>query len=197
MPHAEKDNGVLVNGTSHNSTPMVNGEKPQSKVLSHLQSYPVVHEGIELYKTNPYGAKSLSLFNTTYQRLVAPLHPYLQTPYSYLSPYLSRADELGDSGLSKVDSTFPIVKEDTGKLKETVSGYALLPFVLAGQGKEYVLGTWQDEYKKTKGQDGVVKNVKALISTELKIGFDGYKMVTEYLGRGQEKASKKVNEVKK
>lgn len=197
MPHAENENGVLVNGTSHNSTPMVNGEKPQSKVLSHLQSYPVVHDSIEIYKTNPYGAKSLSLFNTTYQRFVAPLHPYLQTPYSYLSPYLSRADELGDSGLSKVDSTFPIVKEDTGKLKETVSGYALLPFVLAGQGKEYVLGTWQDEYKKTQGKDGVVKNVKALISTELKIGFDGYKMVSEYLGRGQEKASKKVDEVKK
>jgi hypothetical protein len=89
------------------------------------------------------------------------------------------------------------VKEDTGKLKETVSGIALLPFVLAGQGKEYVLGTWEDEYKKTKGQDGVVKNVKALISTELKIGLDGYKMVSEYLGRGQEKASKKVNDVKK
>lgn len=89
------------------------------------------------------------------------------------------------------------MKEDTGKLKETVSGYAALPFVLAGQGKEYVVGTWQDEYKKTKGEDGVVKNVKALISTELKIGFDGYKVVSEYLGRGQEKAGKKVNEVKK
>jgi len=198
MPHAQKDNGVLVNGnTSRNSKPMVNGEKPQSKVLSHLQSYPVVNEGIELYKTNPYGAKTLSLFNTTYQRFFAPLHPYLQTPYSYLSPYLSRADELGDSGLSKVDSTFPIVKEDTGKLKETVSSYAVAPFVLAGKGKEYLLGTWEDEYKKTKGRDGVVKNVKALISTELKIGFDGYRLVSEYVGQRQGEASKKVNEVKK
>jgi hypothetical protein len=116
----------------------------------------------------------------------------LQTPYSYLSPYLSRADELGDSGLSKVDSTFPIVKEDTGKLKETVQAYAFAPFKLAGQGKEYVLGTWQDEYNKTQGKDGVMKSVKALISTELKIGIDGYNYVSEYLGQRQQKVSKKA-----
>jgi hypothetical protein len=163
----------------------------------HLQSYPVVHDSLEFYKTHPYGAKSLSLFNNTYQRVIAPLHPYLKTPYSYLSPYLSRADELGDNGLSKVDSTFPIVKEDTGKLKETVQAYAFAPLKLAGQGKEYVLGTYQDEYSKTKGQDGVVKNVKAFISTELKIGLDGYKLLSEYLGQRKQQASKKVDQAKK
>jgi hypothetical protein len=193
MPHSEKANGAMVNG----DTPMVNGEKPQSKVLSHLQSYPVVHDSLEFYKTHPYGAKSLSLFNNTYQRVIAPLHPYLQTPYSYLSPYLSRADELGDTGLSKVDSTFPIVKEDTGKLKETVQAYAFAPLKLAGQGKEYVFGTYNDEYSKTKGQDGVVKNVKAFISTELKIGLDGYKLLSEFWGQRKEQASKKVDQVKK
>jgi len=192
MPHAEQ-NGTMVNGDSMNSV-KVNGEKPQSKVLSHLQSYPVVHDSLEFYRTNPYGAKSLSLFNTTYQRFIAPLHPYLQTPYSYISPYITRADELGDSGLSRVESRFPIVKEDTGKLKETVSNYALAPVALIGQGKQYVLGTWEDEYKKTGGQEGVVRSVKALISTELKIGSDSYKYVSEYLGQKKQAAAKKTNE---
>ncbi|KAF1979905.1 putative pathogenesis associated protein Cap20 [Bimuria novae-zelandiae CBS 107.79] len=193
MPHAEKD----TNGEMKTTTPLTNGEKPQSKVLSHLQAYPVVHDSLEFCKSNPYGAKSLSLLHNTYNSFVAPLHPYLQTPYSYLSPYLSRADELGDASLSKVDTRFPIVKEDTSKLKETVSQYVGLPFQLAGKGREYLLSTWQDEYSKTKGNDGsVVKNVKALISTELKIGLDGYSLLVGYWQKGQEKTSKKVNEVK-
>jgi hypothetical protein len=156
-----------------------------------------VHDGVEFYKTTPVGARSLSFLNEGYQRFVAPLHPYLRTPFSYLAPYLSRADELGDSGLSKVDSKFPIVKEDTGKLKETVQAYAFAPLKFAGQGKDYVLGAWQDEYKKTEGEDGIVKRVKALISTELKIGVDGYNIVSGYLGKGQQKASDKVRQAKK
>jgi hypothetical protein len=194
MPHAE-DTAPTTNGDM-SSTPMINGEKPHSKVLSHIQSYPVVHDSFEAYKSHPYGAKSLSLVAETYQRFVPPLHPYLQTPYSYLSPYLSRADELGDNGLSKVDTRFPIVKEDTSKLKQTVADFAGFPLKLAGQGKKYVLGTWQDEYSKTKGDDGVVKNVKALISTELKMGHDGYTFVLELIGKGKKEAGKKVDEVK-
>lgn len=225
MPHAEKDTF-----NSDMTTPLTNGEKPQSKVLSvcaipphwsvcrnmraatvhpilspcivtdrelqHLQTYPVVHDSLEFYKSNPYGAKSLSLVHQTYNSFVAPLHPYLQTPYSYLHPYLSRADELGDASLDKVDTRFPIVKEETSKLKEAVSRYAGLPLQLVGQGREYLLGTWQDEYSKTKGQDGsVVKNVKALISTELKIGLDGYTLLVEYWQKGHKEANKKVNEV--
>jgi hypothetical protein len=191
MPHADQDNGARVNG---DSSRMVNGEKPQSKVLSHLKSYPLVHDGLEFYRSTPYGAKSLSVLTTTYERLIAPLHPYLRTPYSYISPYINRADELGDNGLSRVESRFPIVKEDTGKLKETVTAYAFAPLNLVGQGKEYVLGTWEDEYSKTRGEVGVVRSVKALISTELKIGSDGYKYVSEYLGQGKEKAAKKMDE---
>ncbi|KAK7183301.1 hypothetical protein DPSP01_000574 [Paraphaeosphaeria sporulosa] len=190
MPHAEKD---TVNGEM--TTRLTNGEKPQSKVLSHLQTYPVVNDGLEFYKSHPYGAKSLNLVHKTYNSFVAPLHPYLQTPYSYLSPYLSRADELGDSGLSKVDTRFPIVKEDTSKLKQTVSEYVGLPFALAGKGRAYVVGTWQDEYSKTRG-DGVVKSVKALISTELKIGLDGYTLLVEYWQKGHKEVNKKVNEKK-
>jgi hypothetical protein len=181
---------------NHNSTPLTNGDKPSSKVLSHLQSYPVIQDSLELYKTNPYGAKSLSVANTIYNKFVSPFQPYLQTPYSYLSPYIERADDLGDTGLSKVDTTFPIVKEDTNKLKETVQSYAFLPLTLAGQGKQYVLGTFNDEYSKTRGDGGLVKLAKAAISTELKIGHDGFNLVVGYLNKRKQETSKKVNEVK-
>ena len=159
----------------------------------HLQTYPVVQDSLEFYKSHPYGAKSLSLFQQTYARFISPLHPYLQTPYSYLSPYLSRADELGDNGLSKVETTFPIVKEDTDKLKETVLSFAGLPLAIAGQGRDYVLGAWQDQYQKTGGEDGIVKTAKALLSTELKIGHDGYKYFLQFWRKGKKEASKKVD----
>jgi hypothetical protein len=191
MPHAEKDTTPLTNGDMSNSTPITNGDGPHSKVLSHLHSYPVVHDSFEAYKSHPYGARSLSFLNESYQRFVAPLHPYLKTPYSYLSPYLSKADELGDNGLSQVDTRFPIVKEDTSKLKQTVFDYASVPLGFAGWGKEYVVGTWQDEYSKTSGQ-GAVKVVKGLISTELRMGLDAFDVVKGYLSKGKKEANKKV-----
>jgi hypothetical protein len=77
-------------------------------------------------------------------------------------------------------------------LKETAQEWAALPFGLVGKGKEYIVGTWEDEYKKTKGEEGVVKSVKALISTELKIGLDSYGVLKEYLSKGKQEASKKV-----
>ncbi|KAF2000622.1 CAP20-like protein [Amniculicola lignicola CBS 123094] len=190
MPHVDID---TMNGET---TPLTNGEKAHSKVLSHLQTYPVVNDTISFYQSNPYGAKSVSLFQQTYAKFIAPLHPYLATPYSYLSPYLSRADELGDTGLSKVDERFPVVKEDTNKLKESVQGLVGLPLQVVGKGKEYVWSTWEDEYSKTRGEKGAVKSVKALISTELKIGQDGYGLIMSYLSKGKETAHKKVDEAK-
>lgn len=75
-----------------------------------------------------------------------------------------------------------------------MSEYVGLPFALAGKGREYVVGTWRDEYSKTRGA-GVVKSVKTLISTELKIGLDGYTLLVDYWQKGHDEASKKLNEV--
>ncbi|KAF2272211.1 uncharacterized protein EI97DRAFT_386222 [Westerdykella ornata] len=169
---------------------MVNGEQYPSKVLSHLDSYPLIHDTVTYAKSSPYGSKSLSLLASTYQRLVSPLTPYLATPYSYVAPYLYRADDLGDASLTNLDSRFPIVKEDTEKLKEHVQEIALAPIALIDHGKRYVVGTWRDEYSKTGGQEGVVKSVKALISTELKMGLDGYRFLSERWERKKEASRK-------
>jgi hypothetical protein len=113
-----------------------------------------------------------------------PFHPYLKTPYSYVAPYLSKADELGDSSLSKVESRFPIVKEDTSKLREM----AFTPY-------KYLSSTYQDEYSKTQGE-GLVKTGKAFISTELKVAHDAFNIFLNYWSKGKEQTSKKVDEIK-
>lgn len=127
----------------------------------------------------------MALATNTYNSVVAPFHPYLATPYSYLHPYLSRADELGDSTLSKIETHLPIVKEDTSKVKE----YAFAPYT-------YLKGTWEDEYSKTQRQDGLVKTGIVVVSTELKIVQDACSVFLGYWNKGKEQAGKKVDEVK-
>jgi len=187
MPHAEESSTM--------STPLTNGEKSHSKVISHITSYPVVSDSIDTYKSNPYGKKSIDLANTAYSKFGSPLLPYLQTPYSYVAPYVEKADSFADSTLSTVDSKFPIVKEDTQKVKGTIVDFAFFPLRLAGSGKAYVFGTFNDEYKKTGGDDGIFKLAKATISTELKVGHDTLNYIISYWNKGKEAATEKKNQV--
>lgn len=207
MPHAEDTNNTM--GDS-----LVNGDKPSSQFLSvsasnhltkltqetdhphqHLTSYPVVSDSIETFKSNPYGAKSLDIADATYARFGKPVMPYLQTPISYAAPYVQKADELADKGLGQVDNHFPIVKEDTQTLKDTAVHYAFFPLHVAGQGKDYLLGTWQDEYKKTahRSGSGITTSVLALISTEMKIASDTLQFIADFLGPKKDAAKQKSN----
>lgn len=170
--------------------PMTNGEKPSSLFISHLTSYPVVSDGITTYKSNVYGAKSISLTLDAYNRFFVPVEPYLKGPYSYIAPYLAKADSLGDQGLSKLDSSVPIVKEETATLKEKVTGVAFFPFKLGAQGKEYVFKTFEEEKKKTGENKGVVPLAKALWSTEVKVAADTFQWIADFLSAKKEEAKK-------
>jgi len=174
--------------------PMTNGEKPSSLFISHLTSYPVVSDGITTYKSNPYGAKSVSLALDAYKRFFVPVEPYLKTPYSYIAPYLAKADSLGDQGLTKLDSSVPIVKEETGAIKERVTGVAYFPFKLGAQGKEYVFKTFEDEKKKGGDEKGVLPLAKALLSTEIKVAADTFQWLASFLSAKKEEAKKFAHE---
>jgi len=203
MPHAENENGQT-NGATMTEKPTVNGEKPSSQFISHLASYPVISDSINLYKSNPYGAKSLSfagsVYSTAEKNLYQPLSPYLRGPYAYVAPYLAKADSLGDSSLATLESRFPIVKEDTETVKTKVISTAQLPiripFDLAQQGKAYLFGVYDEEYSKTQGA-GLVKQAKAAISTELRVTVDVLTYVRSILVKKGEQAKevyeKKVN----
>jgi hypothetical protein len=105
-----------------------NGEKNSSQFLGHLTSLPAVSDGIETFKTNPYGKKSLEVADDAYSRFGKPVEPYLKTPYSYAEPYIQKADELADSGLSHVETHFPIITKDTKTIIETTKSYVFWPY---------------------------------------------------------------------
>lgn len=172
----------------HATETLTNGEKSSSKFLSHLTSYPAVHDGIETYKSNPYGKKSLEFADGAYSRFGKPVEPYLEKPYTYAKPYVQKADELGVSGLTKIEGHFPIVKEQTGTIVDTAKSYIFWPYT-------YVFDTWNDEYTKTvKHNDrgpGITSTVQAIISTELHILQDGIRFVSDIIRPRYEESKKK------
>ncbi len=156
--------------------------------FQHLTSYPIISDAISTYKSNPYGKKSLDLSNTGYEKLVAPFVPYAKRPYGYVAPYVAKADSLGSGALTRVDNTFPIVKEDTEKIKGTVFDIAYFPFRLAGDSKNYVLDTYSSEYKKC-GGDGYIAGSKAVITTGLVVTSDTLSWLSTFLGQKKEEGS--------
>lgn len=120
----------------HATETLTNGEKHSSQFISHFTSLPAVNDGIGAFKSNPYGKRSIELVDGAYSRFGKPVEPYLQTPYSYAKPYVQKADELADSGLSWGENKFPIVKEETGAIVDTAKGYVLWPY-------SYLSQTWQ------------------------------------------------------
>lgn len=172
---------------SNNSAMLTNGETPRSRALSHLQSYPVVHDTASFIANTQIGASTLNLASNTYRSIVAPFHPYLQRPYSVAHPYLTRADELGDNGLSKLETYIPVVKEDTKTLKQ----YAFAPY-------NYLSGTYQEQYQRTRGRNGLVKTGLAVISTELQVFQDACSVFLDYWNKSPtgKKVNEKVDQVK-
>ncbi|MCJ1252810.1 hypothetical protein MMC24_000616 [Lignoscripta atroalba] len=184
MPHAQDSNM---------SQSLVNGDKPSSQFISHVTSYPVVSDSISAFKQNPYGQKSLSIADHGYKSIVEPVLPYAQGPYGYVKPYVAKADEIADVGLKKVDQTFPIVKQDTQKIKGTMMDYAFMPFQIAGDGKNYVLGTYSNEYKKC-GGNGYVAGGKAMVTTGLVITSDSLAWLSSFLNQKKEQTKNVVQE---
>ncbi|WPH00205.1 Hypothetical protein R9X50_00302800 [Acrodontium crateriforme] len=170
----------------HATEKLTNGDKPASKFLSHVTSYPVVSDSIDTFKSHPYGKKSLELADGAYQKFGKPVEPYLETPYSYAKPYVTKADELADSGLGKVDERIPFLKEETKTIVDTGKSYVFYPFKVVDNGKQYVFKTWDDEYKRTASHNdrgpGLITSGLALISTELKIASDFFQAVADFLG---------------
>lgn len=218
MPHPETPPPSPSKNTTNNTINMstkVNGEVPSSAFLSvrhslpplhrtvqyiaplkystnppqHLASFPLISDSITTFKTNPYGAKSLDLTTASLQRL-EPLLPYLAKPYQYVSPYVQKADSLGDSTLSTIETRFPLVKKPTGELYSEGRDIVFFPLKKGTEGKEYVIGVFGSEKKKA-GQEGLVGYGKALIGTGFIVGGEAYKLVSGYLAGSK----KEVNEV--
>jgi Perilipin protein len=161
----------------------------------HLNSYPVVHDSVTTFKNNPYGAKGIDLTNATYAKFVAPTLPYFKGPYSYVAPYVSKADELGDKSLSKIEEKVPIVKSETKEIKQTAFDFAHWPLSKLGSGRDYVLSTYSEEYKKC-GGDGLIAGSKAAITSSLVISADVLSWVSSLLKEKKNEARDTFNAAK-
>lgn len=106
--------------------------------------------------------------------------PYFSTPYSYLAPYLARADSLGDKGLTEIDTRFPIIREDTQKLRGSLYNRASLPVRLAGDAKSHLYEIYGTEYKKCEG-GGVFASGKAIVTTSLVLSQESLAWISTLL----------------
>jgi len=133
----------------------------------------------------------------TYETLVSPFIPYAKGPYGYVAPYVAKADTLASDSLTKVDETFPIITKDTEAIKANVMDLAFFPFRLANDGKNYVLDTYGQEYKKC-GGDGYVSGGKALLTTGMVVTSDTLAWLSSFLSQkkaeGEDFASAKYNQ---
>jgi len=191
MPHSENTDTTTDTTTM---TPQVNGESPSSAFLSHLTSYPVISDSITTFKSNPYGAKSLSLTSSGYEKIGKPLLPYLSTPYSFISPYISKADSLGDSTLSTLDQKFPVVKKPTGELYDDAQSVVFFPLKKTTEGKDYVWKTYSTEVKKVGGDGGIVTYGKAAVSTGLIISSETLSWLGAFLAKKKGEVKDVTNE---
>lgn len=153
----------------------------------------MVSDSITSFKSNPYGAKSLEYADQGYNRLAKPFLPYLSIPYTWVAPYLTHADQLGDQGLSKIDSRFPIIREDTQKIRGTLCSTAGYPVRFAGDVKHHVFNIYGAEYKRC-GGDGLVASGKAVITTSLVLSQESLALVSAWLRTAKEETRETVCE---
>ncbi|KAL2070007.1 hypothetical protein VTL71DRAFT_14687 [Oculimacula yallundae] len=175
------------------ATKQVNGEAPSSAFLSHLYSYPLISDSLSTLNSQPLFAKSVSFTHQLSSKITTPLLPYLRTPLTYASPYLERADTLGDSTLSSIDTKFPVVKKPTNELLDDGKALVWFPYKKGSEGKEYVFGVYGSECKKV-GGEGVVTWGKAAIATGIVVTGDVYSAVSGYLAGKKQEGKEVVNE---
>jgi hypothetical protein len=170
--------------------------KPKS-LLSHVSARPnrLVWRGrsITTFKRNPYGAKSLDLTTQGYEKLGKPFLPYLARPYEYVSPYVKKADSIGDSTLSTLDSKFPVVKKPTGELYDDAHSIVFFPLKKGNEGKDYVLSTYKGEIKKV-GGDGIVTYGKAALGTSIIVAGDSWAWLNSFLSQKKTEAKETASE---
>lgn len=153
----------------------------------------MIHDGINTIKSNPYGQKSIELGDSAYKTFAQPVIPYFSKPYQYVSPYVKKADDLGDKTLSAVDERFPVVKKPAGEIYQDARNLVLLPLRTGLAGKDHVLETYNGEVKKV-GGDNLVTYSKALLTTTLIVTTEVIQTIGSFLHTKKEQTKSVVDE---
>ncbi|KAH6985533.1 hypothetical protein EDB80DRAFT_590426, partial [Ilyonectria destructans] len=163
--------------------------------LQHLLNYPVFKDGVQ--KADEYGQKSIQLGNSAYKTFAAPVLPWFAKPIEYVSPYVQKADELGDKTLDRIDERFPIVKKPTSELYNETKGLILLPYTKGLKGKDHVLQVYSTEYNKNEQAGlvaGLVAHGKAIFTTILLVSNETLSWLSSFVSAKKAEATQKVND---
>ncbi|KAG6020492.1 hypothetical protein E4U41_002828 [Claviceps citrina] len=174
----------------------VNGDvspRPNSAFIQHLLNYPLISDSIHTVKSNELAQRSLKLGDSAYQTLAGPFLPWLAKPYQYVSPYVARADSLGDKTLDRLDERFPLVKKPTSDLYNGTRSLILLPLKKGMQGRDHVLDVYASEVKKAE-QKGLVGQGKAAVSTAVVVSTETLGWLSSFLAAKKAEAASAVKE---
>ena len=156
-------------------------------------NYPVISDGVHTFKSNEYGQRSIKLSDSAYKTFAAPILPYFSKPIEYVTPYVSKADELGDKTLDRIDERFPVVKKPTNDLYNDTKGLIFFPLNKTLQGKDHVLEVYTTEYKKNE-QAGLVATGKAVVTTVLVVSNETLTWLSSLINQKKAEAAQTTNE---
>ncbi|KAH6961709.1 hypothetical protein BKA56DRAFT_623679 [Ilyonectria sp. MPI-CAGE-AT-0026] len=116
----------------------------------------------------------------------------------YVSPYVQKADELGDKTLNSIDERFPIVKKPTSELYNEIKDFILLPYTRGLAGKDHVLQIYSTEYKQNEHAGlaaGLVAHGKAVFTTVLLVSNETLSWLSSFISAKMAEATQKVNDM--
>ncbi|KJZ80309.1 hypothetical protein HIM_00159 [Hirsutella minnesotensis 3608] len=171
----------------------VSGASHHSAFIQHLLNYPFISDGIHTFKSNEYGQRSIKLGDSAYQTLARPVLPWFAKPYQYLSPYVQKADSIGDKTLDRIDERFPAVKKPTGELYRDTRSLILLPYNKGIEGRDHVFQVYSTEIKKNE-QPGLVAQGKAAVTTALVVSNETLSWISSLLTAKKAEVTKAVND---
>ncbi|CAK7211549.1 hypothetical protein SBRCBS47491_001162 [Sporothrix bragantina] len=175
------------------ASPQVNGVSPQSAFLEHLLQYPLVSDSVSTVKDNKYGQQTIAFSSSAYETLAKPVLPYLTKPYGYVSPYVKKADSLGDRTLDSIEQRFPVVRKPTAEVYQETKDLVFYPVRKGIEGRDHIYDVYSGERKQYPGE-GVFPLGKALAGTAYTVTGETLAWVREYLSTAKKQANSTVSE---
>jgi hypothetical protein len=119
--------------------------------------------------------------------------PYFARPYEYVSPYVKKADSIGDQTLAKIDEHFPVIKKPTGELYTDAKTIVFFPLRKGMEGKDHVVKTYSDACTKNGNDKSIATALRALVSTSFIIGNETLEFLGGFLHAKKNEAKTAVN----
>ena len=159
----------------------------------HLLHYPIINDGIHTFQSNEYGQRSIQLGDSAYKTLAANVFPWVAKPYGYVSPYVAKADSIGDQGLTKLDERFPVVKKPTSDIYNETKTYILIPYNKGIEGRDHVLGIYNGSFA-TDEKPTLFAQGRAAVTTALVVSNETLSWLSTFLKAKKAEASEAINE---